>query len=67
MEKHTTICLHPMNRREYYKSGLYKCRECGNVIKEHQNSTYVNLLQKQLTKKLITQKTITWHKCKHKF
>jgi hypothetical protein len=52
MEKHTTICLHPMNRREYYKSGLYKCWECGNVIKEHQNSTYVNLLQKQLTKKL---------------
>jgi hypothetical protein len=52
MAQHTEICLHPMNRREYYRLGLYKCWECGNVIEEHQNSTSIKWLGQQPSENL---------------
>jgi hypothetical protein len=38
MAQQTASCLHPINRREPYRLGLYKCHECGNIIFEEYKS-----------------------------
>jgi len=38
MGQQTASCLHPINRRDPYRLGLYKCHECGNIIFEEYKS-----------------------------
>jgi hypothetical protein len=55
------ICFHPVNNREYYRLGFYKCYKCGNLIEEHQSSSSNDLIvnMEQQTLKMQQEQHIT--------
>lgn len=55
-------CSHPINRREGYREGCYKCYECGRIVTDEINTNKKTYTQKELDDAIIQALKDQWIK-----